>query len=89
MHHVDRARDASMEICITLNSTAASMIKHGFARRVDVAEGLNILGSADFLIWQQKRGSQWHQISKSFVIETKTTCILSLRVISTAHLPLN
>ena len=53
MHHVDGARDASMEICITLNSTAASMIKHGFARRVDVAEGLDILGSADFLIWRQ------------------------------------
>jgi ferredoxin len=35
-----------MEICTTLNNTAASLIKHGFARRVDVAEGLDILQSA-------------------------------------------
>jgi ferredoxin len=43
MHHVDRACDAPMEICMTLNNTAASLVKHGFARRVDVAEGLDIL----------------------------------------------
>jgi formate hydrogenlyase subunit 6/NADH:ubiquinone oxidoreductase subunit I len=46
MHHVGRACDAPMEICTTLNNTAASLIKHGFARRVDVAEGLDILQSA-------------------------------------------
>ncbi len=43
MHHMDRACDAPMEICMTFNTTAASLIKHGFARRVDVAEGLDIL----------------------------------------------
>jgi len=43
MHHVDRACDAPMEICMTLNNTAASLIKHDFARRVDVSEGLDIL----------------------------------------------
>lgn len=43
MHHVDRACDAPMEICMTFNNAAASLIKHGFARRVDVAEGLDIL----------------------------------------------
>jgi len=32
-----------MEICMTFNTTASSLIKHGFARRVDVAEGLDIL----------------------------------------------
>lgn len=43
MHHKDRACDAPMEICMTFNTTASSLIKHGFARRVDVAEGLDIL----------------------------------------------
>ena len=43
MHHMDRACDAPMEICMTFNTTASSLIKHGFARRVDVAEGLDIL----------------------------------------------
>lgn len=43
MHHVDRACDAPMEICMTFNGTAASLIKHGFARRVDVSEGLDLL----------------------------------------------
>jgi NAD-dependent dihydropyrimidine dehydrogenase PreA subunit len=43
MYHMDRACDAPMEICMTFNTTASSLIKHGFARRVDVAEGLDIL----------------------------------------------
>ena len=43
MHHMDRACDAPMKICMTFNTTASSLIKHGFARRVDVAEGLDIL----------------------------------------------
>ena len=43
MHHVNRACDAPMEICMTFNNAAASLIKHGFARRVDVAESLDIL----------------------------------------------
>jgi len=43
MHHMDRACDAPMEICMTFNTTASSLIKHGFARRVDVSEGLDML----------------------------------------------
>jgi len=43
MHHVGKACDAPMDICMTFNTTASSLIKHGFARRVEVAEGLDIL----------------------------------------------
>lgn len=43
MEHLDRACDAPMDICMTFNNTAASLIKHGFAREVDIAEGLDLL----------------------------------------------
>ncbi len=46
MLHMNRACGAPMEICMTFNSSAASLIKHGFARRVDVAEGIDLLRSA-------------------------------------------
>jgi len=43
MHHLDRACNAPMEICMTVNKTAASLIKHGFGRQVEAAEGLDLL----------------------------------------------
>ncbi|UCD90564.1 MAG: 4Fe-4S dicluster domain-containing protein [Desulfobacterales bacterium] len=43
MHHVGKACDAPMDICMTFNTTASSLIKHGFARLVDVTEGLDLL----------------------------------------------
>lgn len=43
MEHVNRTCDAPMEICMTFNSSAASLSKYGFARKVDVAEGLDLL----------------------------------------------
>ncbi len=46
MEHVGRACDAPMEICMTFNSAAASLVNHGFAREVDVAEGLDLLQQA-------------------------------------------
>lgn len=46
MEHVGRACDAPMDICMTFNTSAASLIKHGFARKVDVAEGLDLLQEA-------------------------------------------
>jgi ferredoxin len=46
MHHMERACQAPMEICMTFDQTAASLIKHGFARRVEAAEGLDLLQSA-------------------------------------------
>ena len=46
MQHIDRACHASMDICMTLNGTAASLVRHGFARPVDVVEGLDLLQQA-------------------------------------------
>jgi ferredoxin len=46
MMHVGRACDAPMDICMTFNSSAHSLIKHGFARSIDVAEGLDLLQQA-------------------------------------------
>ena len=43
MQHMNRACAAPMEICMTFNSTAESLIKHGIARQVDRAEGLDLL----------------------------------------------
>jgi len=43
MYQVDRDCDAPKEICMTFNVTAASLIKHGFAWGVDVAECLELL----------------------------------------------
>ena len=44
--HLDRACDAPLDICMTFNNTAASLIRHGFARQVDAAEGLDLLQQA-------------------------------------------
>jgi Fe-S-cluster-containing hydrogenase component 2 len=43
MEHVNQACDAPMEICMTFNDTASSLIKHGYARQVDVNECLSLL----------------------------------------------
>jgi ferredoxin len=46
MHHLDRACNAPLEICMTFNNTATSLIKHGIAREVDTSECLDLLQSA-------------------------------------------
>lgn len=46
MMHVDRNCDAPMDICMTFSNTAASLIRHGFARSVDASEGLSLLDQA-------------------------------------------
>ena len=46
MQHMGKACDAPMEICMTFNNSAASLIRHGFGRSVDVAEGLDLLNQA-------------------------------------------
>ncbi len=46
MQHLDRACDAPMDICLTFNSTAASLARHGNAREVDAAECLDLLAEA-------------------------------------------
>jgi ferredoxin len=44
--HLGQACDAPMDICMTFGGTARSLITHGFARRVDAAEGLDLLQQA-------------------------------------------
>ncbi len=46
MQHVGRACNAPMEICMSFNTAAASLIRHGFARKVDAAECLDLLHRA-------------------------------------------
>jgi NAD-dependent dihydropyrimidine dehydrogenase PreA subunit len=46
MEHMGRACDAPQDICMTFNASAGSLIKHGFARSVDVSEGLDLLDQA-------------------------------------------
>jgi len=46
MEHLGRACDAPMEICMTFNGAADSLIRHGFARAVSVEEGLDLLQQA-------------------------------------------
>lgn len=46
MAHVGRACSAPTDICMTFNNSAASLIRHGFARAVDIVEGLDLLHQA-------------------------------------------
>ena len=46
MAHLDRACDAPLDICMTFNASAASLIRHGHARVMDVQEGLDLLEQA-------------------------------------------
>ena len=43
MEHLDKACDAPKDICMTFNTTADSLIRHGHAREVDVVECLDLL----------------------------------------------
>jgi len=46
MSHVGLACDAPMDICMTFNGSASSLGKHGYARQVEVKEGLDLLQQA-------------------------------------------
>ena len=46
MQHLGRACDAPMDICMTFNTSARSLIKYGHARQVDAAECLDLLATA-------------------------------------------
>ena len=46
MQHVGKACDAPMDICMTFNNTANSLINNDFARRVDVSECKEQIGRA-------------------------------------------
>ncbi len=46
MQHMGRVCDAPMRVCMTFNSTAESLVKHGIAREMGEAEGLDLLQQA-------------------------------------------
>jgi Pyruvate/2-oxoacid:ferredoxin oxidoreductase delta subunit len=46
MDHLGKACNAPMEICLTFNSIAGSLIKHNIAREIDLQEGLDLLQTA-------------------------------------------
>ena len=46
MYHMGKACDAPMNICMTFNTTGASLIKHNIARKVDKKEGHDLLQQA-------------------------------------------
>jgi len=46
MAHMDRDCDAPKKICMTFNTTAASLAKHGFTRQVEILECLELLDTA-------------------------------------------
>lgn len=46
MMHMERACSAPLDICMTFNNAASSLVKHGFARQVDTVEGMELLHKA-------------------------------------------
>jgi len=46
MQHLGKACDAPMEICMTFNTAGTSLIKAGYARKVEVSEGMELLHQA-------------------------------------------
>ncbi|MCU0821272.1 MAG: 4Fe-4S dicluster domain-containing protein [Spirochaetes bacterium] len=46
MNHLGRACKAPMEICMTFNNTAHSLIKHGIVRKIDSIECIDLLEQA-------------------------------------------
>ena len=46
MSHMGEACDAPQDICLTFNTSAGSLIRHGHARQIDVKEGLDLLDQA-------------------------------------------
>jgi NAD-dependent dihydropyrimidine dehydrogenase PreA subunit len=43
MEHMNQACEAPMDICMTFGNTAASLVKHHYARKVDASEGIELL----------------------------------------------
>jgi len=44
--HLGKACDAPMDICMTFNNVAKSLIRHNYARRVEASECMELLGKA-------------------------------------------
>ena len=46
MQHIGKNCKAELDICMTFNGSADSLVRHGIARRADAAEGLDLLQKA-------------------------------------------
>lgn len=46
MLHLGKNCDAPMDICMTFNTTAESLVRHGNARKADSSEGMDLLNQA-------------------------------------------
>jgi ferredoxin len=46
MEHLGKACDAPMDICMTFNNVAKSLIRHHYARRAEASEGMELLHKA-------------------------------------------
>jgi len=47
MEHLDRACDAPMNICMSFNNVAGSLIRHDIAREVDASECMDLIDEAN------------------------------------------
>ena len=46
MQHKGMACDAPMDICMTFNNVGSSLIRHGYARQIDISECMDLLDQA-------------------------------------------
>lgn len=46
MEHLGKACKAPMDICMTFNNVASSLVRHNIARQIDVKEGIDLLQKA-------------------------------------------
>lgn len=46
MEHLGKACNAPMDICMTFNNVASSLVRHNIARQIDVKEGIDLLQKA-------------------------------------------
>jgi ferredoxin len=66
MEHLGKNCDAPLDICMTFNSTADSLTRHGIARKVDSSEGLDLL--------QEARGNNLVQFGENVMEKVSFIC---------------
>ncbi|MCX5759823.1 MAG: 4Fe-4S dicluster domain-containing protein [Candidatus Hydrogenedentes bacterium] len=81
--HLGRTCDAPMDICMTFNTAAGSLIRHGYARSVEAAECLELLDQAT------ERGlvqfGENNQKGVSFICNCCGCCCEAMRPIHTTN----
>lgn len=74
--HQNRACDAEMEICMTFNSVASSLIRSGYARRIETGECIELLHKG----WEQNLVQFGENVQKniSFICNCCSCCCEAL-----------